>query len=295
MVDFKSLETFVWVATLGSFRATAHKLNTTQPAISQRIAQLERELGVRLLSRDKRNVGLTAPGRELMVYAERLLQLRATMLGAIAEPSAMQGTLRLGVAETVVHTWLPRFIERLDATWPRLALELEVDISLNLRERLLAQEIDLAFLVGPLSDVTVRNLPLCRFPNAFIASPKIAFASVPVPVSELIRWPLITFAKNTQPYVAVRDLFAHSELGPPRLHASASLATVVRMALDGIGIAVIPPAIVREDVAAGRLRIVDAAIAVPDLAFTASWLIHPDTLVAERVAAMAAEIAAEDA
>lgn len=49
MVDFKALETFIWVVTLGSFRGAAHKLNTTQPAISQRIAQLERELGVRLL------------------------------------------------------------------------------------------------------------------------------------------------------------------------------------------------------------------------------------------------------
>ena len=41
MVDFKALETFLWVVTLGSFRGAAQKLNTTQPAISQRIAQLE--------------------------------------------------------------------------------------------------------------------------------------------------------------------------------------------------------------------------------------------------------------
>ena len=49
MVDFKSIETFLWVVTLGSFRGAAQRLNTTQPAISQRIAQLEREMGVRLL------------------------------------------------------------------------------------------------------------------------------------------------------------------------------------------------------------------------------------------------------
>ncbi len=41
MVDFKAIETFMWVVTLGSFRGAAQKLNTTQPAISQRIAQLE--------------------------------------------------------------------------------------------------------------------------------------------------------------------------------------------------------------------------------------------------------------
>lgn len=45
MADFKAIETFMWVVTLGSFRGAAQKLNTTQPAISQRIAQLEREVG----------------------------------------------------------------------------------------------------------------------------------------------------------------------------------------------------------------------------------------------------------
>jgi DNA-binding transcriptional LysR family regulator len=59
MVDFKMLETFVWVANLRSFRGAAEKLNTTQPAISMRIAQLEEDLGVRLLERDRRLVSPT--------------------------------------------------------------------------------------------------------------------------------------------------------------------------------------------------------------------------------------------
>ena len=54
MVDFKAIETFLWVVTLGSFRGAAQKLNTTQPAISQRIAQLEGDMGVQLLKRDRR-------------------------------------------------------------------------------------------------------------------------------------------------------------------------------------------------------------------------------------------------
>ena len=44
MLDFRTIETFLWVVKLGSFRGAAQRLNTTQPAISQRIAQLEREL-----------------------------------------------------------------------------------------------------------------------------------------------------------------------------------------------------------------------------------------------------------
>ena len=51
-------------------------------------------------------------------------------------------------------------------------------------------------------------------------------------------------------------MFSQPHLPPIRLHASASLAPVVRMAVDGIGIAVIPPAIVADELQAGRLRIV---------------------------------------
>ena len=88
MTDFKAIETFMWVVTLGSFRGAAQKLNTTQPAISQRIAQLENEVGVRLLQRDRRMVLPTPSGRQMMVYAEKLIKLRSEMLAVIGAPGA---------------------------------------------------------------------------------------------------------------------------------------------------------------------------------------------------------------
>ena len=72
MLDFRSIETFLWVVKLGSFRGAAQRLNTTQPAISQRIAGLEREMGVRLLNREHRVASPTPSGRQMMVYAEKL-------------------------------------------------------------------------------------------------------------------------------------------------------------------------------------------------------------------------------
>src|SRR6195256_5062458 len=105
MVDFKSIETFLWVVTLGSFRGAAQRLNTTQPAISQRIAQLEREMGVKLLNRDHRVASPTTSGRQLMVYAEKLIGLRSEMMAAVGDRSAMRGVMRLGGARTIVPTW----------------------------------------------------------------------------------------------------------------------------------------------------------------------------------------------
>jgi len=291
MVDFKSIETFLWVVTLGSFRGAAQRLNTTQPAISQRIAQLEREMGVKLLNRDHRVASPTTSGRQLMVYAEKLIGLRSEMMAAVGDRSAMRGVMRLGVAETIVHTWLSRLIKSVNTAYPNLSLEIEVDITPNLSARLLAQEIELAFVLGPLSISSVRNRPLCDYPIGFLASPSLGLGNGPLTVHDLAKFPIITFPRKTQPYEIVRSLFNRPELPPIRLHASASLATVIHMAIEGLGIAVIPTAIVENELADGRLQLLSTDLKISPLTFSASWLASPDTVAVELVADLAGKIA----
>jgi DNA-binding transcriptional LysR family regulator len=293
MVDFKSIETFMWVVTLGSFRGAGQRLNTTQPAISQRIAQLEREMGVKLLNRDHHVASPTLSGRQMMVYAEKLIGLRSEMMAEIGDRSAMRGVLRLGVAETIVHTWLSRLIKSVNAAYPNLSLEIEVDITPNLSARLLAQEIELALLLGPLSNSSVRNRALCDYPIGFLASPALGLGNGPVTVQDLAKFPIITFPRKTQPYEIVRSLFNRPDLPPIRLHASASLATVIHMAIEGLGIAVIPTAIIENELADGRLQLLSTDLDISPLTFSASWLASPDTIAVERVAELAARLAQE--
>jgi len=295
MVDFKSIETFLWVVTLGSFRGAAKRLNTTQPAISQRIAQLEREMGVKLLNRDHRVASPTTSGRQLMVYAEKLIGLRSEMMAAVGDRSAMRGVMRLGVAETIVHTWLSRLIKSVNTAYPNLSLEIEVDITPNLSARLLAQEIELAFVLGPLSVSSVRNRPLCDYPIGFLASPSLGLGNGPLTVHDLAKFPIITFPRKTQPYEIVRSLFNRPDLPPIRLHASASLATVIHMAIEGLGIAVIPTAIVENELADGRLQLLSTDLKISPLTFSASWLASPDTVAVELVADLAGKIAQSSA
>jgi len=295
MVDFKSIETFLWVVTLGSFRGAGQRLNTTQPAISQRIAQLEREMGVKLLNRDHRVASPTPSGRQLMVYAEKLISLRSEMMAEVGERSAMRGVLRLGVAETLVHTWLPRLIKSVNTAHPNLSLEIEVDITPNLSARLLGQEIELAFLLGPLSASGVRNRVLCDYPIGVLASPSLGLGQGPLKVQDLAKFPIITFPRKSQPYEIVRSLFNRPDLPPIRLHASASLATVIHMAIEGLGVAVIPTSIVENELADGRLQLLSTDLKIPPLTFSASWLASPDTLAVELVADLAARIAQDSA
>ncbi len=291
MVDLRNLETFVWVSQLGGFRAAADKLNTTQPAISARIALLEQELGVKLFDREQRRATLTTKGFELLDYAQRMLQLRADMMQAISEKTAMRGLVRLGAAETVVHTWLSRLIERMHAVYPAITLEIEVDTTPNLRAGLLSHHLDIAFLLGPISESRVKNVPLCSYPLAWVASPKLDLPPEPVTLAGLARWPIITYPRNTRPYAAIQELFARPDVPAVRIYGNSSLSTIVRMTLDGIGISAIPPVVIGRELAEKKLRLVRAERSLPDLSFTASYPMKPDAHMARAVAELARKIA----
>lgn len=294
MPDLRSLEVFYWVARLKSFRRASEKLNTTQPAVSQRIAGLEQELGVRLFDRASRGVSLTGKGLELLSYAERMLLLRTEMMAALAEPAALSGVVRVGVAETIVHMWLSRFVERVHAVYPSVTLDIDVDISPNLRDALVAHEIDLAFLLGPVSDPRMANAELARYPLAFAARPDFPLPPDPVPVSALIATPIITYPRTTRPYLALKDLLTRADLPPPRLYPNASLSTIVRMTLDGIGVSVIPPVVIARELEEGLLRLVRSDVDLPDLVFTATYPVAPDNMLARALAEIARTIAAEN-
>ena len=110
MLSTRQLVTFLWSAKLGSFTAAAKRMHTTQSVVSMRVRELERALGVELFDRRGRAAVLTIKGRILLGYAEELVRLSSEARESIAgEPDAPQ-ILRLGVAEVVSITWLPRLI-----------------------------------------------------------------------------------------------------------------------------------------------------------------------------------------
>ncbi len=290
----RSLEIFHWVAQLKSFSGAAERLNMTQPAVSQRVALLEAELGGKLFDRGTRSVSLTPRGHQLYIYAERMLRLRSEMVHAVTSPSALTGTLRLGVAETIVHTWLKALIERVHAVYPGIALDIHADISPNLRVALNNHDIDLAFLMPGSRRANIISHDLCQYPLAFIARGDANLGSEPVPLRKLAERPLITLSKRSETYSIVREVLNRRDLQATRIFTNSSLSTVARMTADGMGIGVIPLAAIESELASGALRIVRTEVVLPSLAFTASMPVTPDGLLAGYVARLAVEIAGRE-
>ena len=293
-MNLTHVETFVWVATLGSFRKAAERLNCSQPAISSRIAALEDQLGVKLFERQAGTFTLSAKGMELLPAANKILVMGARFREQASEGASMSGVFRLGVSETIVQTWLPTFLRRAAQMFPLVDIQLSVDVSSTMRDELISRSLDLAFLMGPISDYRIENTALCSFELAWVASPSLSLPEPPVPYELLMERPVITFARNTRPFAELNDRGRDDGIDAVRLIATSSLAAGLRMAEDGIGIGVLPVDVVEGSLSRGRLRRIESTWTPSDLVFTASHPREPYDPKTERLVALAAETAREN-
>ncbi|MNQ72120.1 HTH-type transcriptional regulator YofA [compost metagenome] len=292
MIDLRSLQTFHAVALLGGFHKAAEKLHTSQPAVSARIAQLEQQLKGRLFERDKRGCYLTTQGRELLNYAERMLALETEMVEAVAGRKGLSGTVSLGASDTIVHTWLSDLLKLLNQEYPEITLDVVVDSTANMTAGLTDCTLDIALLMGPVNAGNAENLPLCSYPISWIKSPDLEITSDPPSLLELAAYPIITFARNTRPYWQLKEMFAREGVHKARLFSNSSLSSIVRMAVDGIGIAAIPEHVVLEEIVSGKLHVIETPYEMPVMSFTASFTERADMPLNRIVAQLAQKVAA---
>jgi DNA-binding transcriptional LysR family regulator len=119
------LETLTWIARLGTFRAAAERLNTTQPAISARVREVEEQLGIPLFQREGRRMVLTARGRLLIQACEPLWTGLEQALLEIGDYAGASGMVRVGSGEIAAASCLPAFIHGVERDMPGVTLEVE--------------------------------------------------------------------------------------------------------------------------------------------------------------------------
>ncbi len=289
-MTLKQLEALYWVSRLGSFTAAAERLHSTQSAISMRIRDLEETLGVELFDRTVRSARLTAKGQELVGYAERLLALTAEIHARVSDPKVISGVVRVGVAEYVALTWLPDLVRELNVRYPRVTLELSVDLTLSQLDKLRGGEIDLALVPGPVEQPGVRNVPLGRVEFAWMASPSLRIPAQRLTPSDLDNWPILTLSKASNLFLKLDRWFGESGAVGRRANMCNSLSVLATWTIAGLGISYLPVRHFAEDVAAGRLRMLDVAPTLPDLEYFAALDRREPQLLALAVADVAAKV-----
>jgi LysR family transcriptional regulator, transcriptional activator for dmlA len=186
MDGFSDLAFFSLLVKQGSLVAAAQHLGVTPPAVSKRLAAIERRLGVRLLQRTTRRIGLTPEGETFLVEGARVLAeleaLERTVAGSQAVPKGlMRVSATLGFGRQHVAPALSTFARRFP----------EVEVQLQLSDRpvnLVEQGFDLQLRFGELPDARLTARLLARNRRVLCASPAyLRRAGVPASPRDLSR------------------------------------------------------------------------------------------------------------
>lgn len=246
-----NIKTFLAVARLGSFSAAARELRSVPSVVTQRISQLEREMKTRLINRSTRGLALTAAGERYLPRFVRLLAEHDEIFSdADAGAQTVEGVLRIQTPPAVTSAFLGKMIIEFQLLHPRLDLEI---ITTERSVNPLEEGFDVALGAWPISYPNVVDVPLCRYELITVCAPSyLQGRTAPQHPTDLLEHQCLTTAllRTTWGFTHARGstvVEVH-----PRMYSSDS-SLVRDAARTGVGIAVLPPYLVKDDLQAGTL------------------------------------------
>lgn len=141
-LDLTALRSFVTVADAGGVTKAAGLLNLTQSAVSMQLKRLEEGLGLSLLDRSARQIGVTAQGEQLLSYARRMLALNDEAYRMLTAQE-YEGEITLGVPHDIIYPYVPPVLRQFAADFPRMQIKLVSSPTKSLREMFGRGEIDM--------------------------------------------------------------------------------------------------------------------------------------------------------
>ncbi len=275
-MELRHLRYVVALAEELHFGRAAARLGISQPPLSQQVAALEQELGVRLFHRTRREVRLTPPGALFLAEARATLQAadRARTVALQAERGEL-GELRLGLfASAPLSRGIAGAIGEFRASHPGARLVLTEARSPLQVEALAQRELDLGFLRSPvrpslppgIAAIEVVREPLCA---VIPAGHALARRRGPLPLAALAAEPIVFFSRgfSATMHDQVQALCRAAGFAPNIVQEANANAMILGLVAAGLGISILPAALC--SLVSDRVRV--RALAAEG-AVTASWL-----------------------
>jgi DNA-binding transcriptional LysR family regulator len=256
-MNIPQLETFLWVARLGSVTEACKRLNVTQSTLSMRLRALETDLQVPLFDRSHKRLTLTAKGRDLIRYAEKIVGTVRQVRSYVADPAAQTGTIRMGVAELIALTWGPTLIRQVSTRFPKVGLDLEVGAPRPLTEGLLNGTLDVALapILGD-PEASFPSIPLGAVAFSWMASPALRLGKKTVTPADLEDLPIIgVAASQSVVHWAAQRWFTDHGASIYHHNACNSLAASASMVMEGIGVGLLPDLYCAPFIESGKLQV----------------------------------------
>ena len=250
-MTIRHLKTFCAVCEEGGITRAAEKLCVAQPSVSQTIGELERYYGVSLFDRVGRRLVLTPEGERLRVKAQEAIASFSEFEEAARDTNARH-VIRIGSSVTAGQMVLPRLITAIETTLDRAECRAIADSAAAVEQLVEEGSLDFALVEGSVSRALAAEAVFSdRLMAVCSAGMKIKNTLSP---AELVSLPLLLRRRGS----ASRDLLDErlSALGlkaQPKL-SSSSNSVLLAAAREGLGVAVLPEALVAADLSAGRLK-----------------------------------------
>lgn len=294
-ITLKHLEALAYVADTGTFRKAAAALGTTQPNISVRIATLEDILGVLLMHRDAGSVRLTEKGQDVLAAARQVLRATEELLETANRRDLIEERLRLGVTELVAATWLHRFMRAFQVIYPSVRFELTVDLSYEIENLLSAGQLDLAILNKPFRTKSSGILPLGSTPYGWVSTPQIAEnLGLRPDLATVYAQGILSHGRHTLASTSLRAYLESQGLRPAQVIHSSSITSALHMAIDGMGVALLPCRMFKAALASESLVEIDCDWKPEPLTFFSRFDSRRAPLFVQKAAELSVQIAADD-
>ena len=272
-MNSENLKTFLLLSKLRNFTQTAEELCVAQSTVTNRIAELERELGKPLFTREKKHVDLTKEGSMFVHYAKRMVELEEASIHELNASAQYENILHVGSTNTIyelgVYPMLHSFMLRHPSTAVKLTIAHSVDMAHLLQDHVL----DVVFSYVPFLRYGYESVPLFADQLYLVTSPENTTFRQGICRKQLteLRFLLVDFALKDRG-TTVRGLFP--PFYPFPFETDSSTKTVDYL-LDGMGYSFLPGNLVNEYLIDGRL------ISIPLLDFEAPVIQSYCSYVAE--------------
>lgn len=258
-MDIRNIKTFVRVAELKNFTKAAQEMNYVQSTVTMQIQMLEKELGFPLFDRVGKKISLTDMGGEFLAYAYEILHLFERAEGINKNDTNIKGTLRIGISESLLFTVLVDLLPDFKKKYKNLNISVKTGHTFELLEQIKQNQLDIIYISkSKNSDPDIKCYYTKQERLVFVCALHHPVAKKQqIPLKDLYNYEFVVTEKEGICYSRLRELAAENNCTLLDAVEVDSVAVLIELVKNGMGIAFLPEYAVKKQIEENALALID--------------------------------------